>query len=94
MGEKVSDGNLPSLMMGAVTPETPKPHTMNYQIIFYNNEQDTSINHVDYLDYEPSDQEVISLMSEHKSDYAEVYEDINEDDEYKNCIASYGESEG
>lgn len=36
MGEKVSDGNLPSLMMGAVTPETPK-HT-HMKISFHGTE--------------------------------------------------------
>lgn len=30
MGEMVSTGNLPVLMMGAVLPKHHKPHTMNF----------------------------------------------------------------
>lgn len=62
---------------------------MKFQVIFYADEINLGINHVEYFDSEPSDNEIYSIARLVDSDFAELYEDINEDDEYKNHVASY-----
>lgn len=62
---------------------------MNYQAIFYDNEENISINHVEYFDQEPDDVTIFLLAENNNSKYIELFEDINDDDEYKSIVASF-----
>jgi len=62
---------------------------MNYQVIFYDNEQNVSVNHVQYFEHEPNDEIIFSVAESNNSKYVELFEDVNDDQEYKRFVASY-----